>query len=147
MVERAARAGRHGLKIKTADAWKDAELATAHAILLETSPHQIDGGGKVGRDPRQVSVEEFAGAGIGGAALLQVIRAKCLDCCVEQANEVRKCTAITCPNWPYRMGENPFRAERRMSDEQLAAARERGRALAANRAARLSADVKLTSAN
>jgi nitrate reductase alpha subunit len=40
--------------------------------------------------------------------ILRAIRAKCLDCCVNQIDEVRKCTAIDCDLWPYRMGKNPF---------------------------------------
>jgi hypothetical protein len=28
---------------------------------------------------------------------------------------MRKCVAIACPNWPYRLGENPFRAAREMT--------------------------------
>src|SRR5260370_37092818 len=49
-------------------------------------------------------------------------------------SEARKCTAIGCALWPYRMGWNPFRAPREMTPEQreagaarLAAARARGR--------------------
>jgi len=35
---------------------------------------------------------------------LGAIRAKCLDCCGFQAVEVRLCTAVHCPLWPFRMG-------------------------------------------
>jgi hypothetical protein len=56
--------------------------------------------------------------------LLKVIRAKCLDCSYT-ASEVRRCTAVDCSLWPYRMGTNPFRAER--SDAQKAAAIQAGR--------------------
>ena len=41
---------------------------------------------------------------------LKAIRAKCLDCCCQQANEVRLCAATECPLHPYRMGHNPKRA-------------------------------------
>jgi hypothetical protein len=68
------------------------------------------------------------------APLLRVIRAKCLDCSGGMESEVRKCTAIGCALWPYRMASNPFRAPREMTQEQrdagaarLAAARARGR--------------------
>lgn len=40
---------------------------------------------------------------------LRAIRAKCLDCCCEQANEVRECTAVNCPLHFYRFGKNPNR--------------------------------------
>ena len=43
---------------------------------------------------------------------MTVIRAKCLDCSAGQQSEVRRCTAVKCPLWPYRMGSNPFRAPR-----------------------------------
>ena len=58
--------------------------------------------------------------------LLKVIRAKCLDCSYT-ASEVRRCTAIDCSLWPYRLGTNPFPAER--SEAQKAAASEAGRRL------------------
>ena len=32
------------------------------------------------------------------------IRLKCLDCCCDQAAEVRKCPVIECALWRYRMG-------------------------------------------
>ena len=41
---------------------------------------------------------------------LKSIRAKCLDCCSDQAQEVRLCPSQTCPLWPFRMGRNPNRA-------------------------------------
>lgn len=34
----------------------------------------------------------------------KAIRLKCLDCCCGQSAEVRKCPAIDCPLWRYRMG-------------------------------------------
>lgn len=40
---------------------------------------------------------------------LKAIRAKCLDCCVGQPSEVRKCTDEDCALFPYRFGHNPSR--------------------------------------
>lgn len=40
---------------------------------------------------------------------LKAIRQKCLDCCCEQATEVRLCPMESCPLYPYRMGHNPNR--------------------------------------
>lgn len=57
-------------------------------------------------------------------SLLKVIREKCLDCCVGQPSEVRKCHISDCPLWPYRMGTNPFH-KRKMTDEQKEAAAKR----------------------
>ena len=34
----------------------------------------------------------------------KAIRLKCLDCCADQAAEVRRCPATNCPLWRYRMG-------------------------------------------
>ena len=68
------------------------------------------------------------------APLLRVIRAKRIDCSGGSESEVRKCTAIGCALWPYRMASNPFRVSRELTPEQreagaarLAAARARGR--------------------
>jgi len=40
---------------------------------------------------------------------LKAIRAKCLDCCCWQINEVRLCPVRDCPLYPYRDGHNPKR--------------------------------------
>lgn len=40
---------------------------------------------------------------------LQAIRKKCLDCCWDQAQEVKACTATDCPLYDYRFGHNPAR--------------------------------------
>ena len=55
---------------------------------------------------------------------INAIRAKCLDCCYDQREEVKLCPAKDCPLWPYRMGKNPNR-KRTMTDEQRKAAAER----------------------
>lgn len=34
----------------------------------------------------------------------KAIRLKCLDCCCGQPSEVRKCPAVDCPLWRFRMG-------------------------------------------
>ena len=39
---------------------------------------------------------------------IKAIRAKCLDCCCWQANEVRLCPVRDCALYPYRMGHNPY---------------------------------------
>lgn len=38
---------------------------------------------------------------------MRAIRAKCLDCCYGQPQEVRLCTVEKCPLYPYRMGHRP----------------------------------------
>jgi len=38
---------------------------------------------------------------------LKAIRAKCLDCCLGQAKEVKLCPVDKCPLYYYRMGRRP----------------------------------------
>ena len=38
---------------------------------------------------------------------LKAIRKKCLDCSYFQPKEVRRCTVIDCPIYPYRFGRRP----------------------------------------
>jgi hypothetical protein len=133
-------------KVKPIEEWTRAGKDAARAILLEKSPYGVDGGELIGRDPRSIAAGEFHQAGIDGAAILAVIRAKCLDCCVHQPDEVRKCVAVLCPNWPFRMGTNPFRSVN-VSDEERERRRAQGRTLAASRHGTVSGDVKITSAN
>tara|TARA_B100001248_G_scaffold218287_1_gene173674 strand:- start:158 stop:355 length:198 start_codon:yes stop_codon:yes gene_type:complete len=38
---------------------------------------------------------------------LKAIRKKCLDCSYYQPKEVRECTCIDCPIYPYRLGRRP----------------------------------------
>lgn len=49
---------------------------------------------------------------------LKAIRAKCLDCSVYDYSEVRNCYIKKCPLYPFRMGKNPFRKKREISDEE-----------------------------
>lgn len=64
---------------------------------------------------------------------VKAIREKCLDCSGGSHKEVEKCTLKDCPVCPFRMGTNPYRTKREMTEEQRVAAAER---LAAARAAR-----------
>ena len=93
---------------------------------LEQSP--ADDGHLIGRDPRRMSISELTALGHQARPLLAVIRAKCLDCVGYEPSEVRKCTAVDCALWPFRMAHNPFR-------EISQAQREQGRRLAARRSA------------
>lgn len=79
---------------------------------------EIENGQNVGRHPDKVTFEEYAEVGIMPSNPVKVIRAKCLDCCAGAQSEVRMCTAVTCPLWPYRMGSNPLRSKREMTDEE-----------------------------
>jgi hypothetical protein len=76
------------------------------------------------RDPRRMTTAELNQQGHFQQPLLEIMRAKCLDCCGGQSGEVRRCPASDCVNWPYRMGTNPF-ARRSLSDAERQARRER----------------------
>ena len=56
---------------------------------------------------------------------VKAIKAKCLDCCCGDRNEVKECTAKDCPLWSFRLGKNPNRAPRVLTEEQRKAAGER----------------------
>jgi hypothetical protein len=76
---------------------------------LETSPYASDGAQRIGRHPREVPVATLKQLG-GPTSPGKAIRAKCLDCSGGAESEVRKCVAIGCALWPFRMGYNPFHA-------------------------------------
>ena len=40
---------------------------------------------------------------------VKAIRAKCLECSCDFANDVRTCRHDDCALWPYRFGKNPAR--------------------------------------
>lgn len=64
----------------------------------------------VGREPRTMTMEDLEQLGHARVSPLRALRLKCLDCCNGSAQEVRLCTAVDCPSWPFRMGKNPWRA-------------------------------------
>ena len=69
-------------------------------------------GWDVGRDPRQMSREELIAAGHKPMSPLKALRLRCIDCYAGESSEVRRCTHLDCPAWPYRMGTNPWQAPR-----------------------------------
>ena len=85
--------------------------------LLEISPFQSDEGELIGRHPAKVPLEILS-LKFRAQNPLKAIREKCLDCCCGNAAEVRKCVAVDCPLWPFRMGTNPFRKKRELSRQQ-----------------------------
>ena len=64
----------------------------------------------VGRDPRDMSAGDLEQLGHARVSPLRALCLNCLDCCNGSAQEVRLCTAVDCPSWPFRMGKNPWRA-------------------------------------
>ncbi|MBC7152734.1 MAG: hypothetical protein H5U22_25495 [Rhizobium sp.] len=77
----------------------------------------------VGRDPRGLSTDDLERLGHARVSPLRALRLRCLDCCNGSAREVRLCTAVDCPSWPFRMGKNPWR--RPLTGEERAARRAR----------------------
>lgn len=49
---------------------------------------------------------------------LPTIRAYCLACCLKQPHEVAACPSSDCPLHPFRLGKNPYRTPRVLSEEQ-----------------------------
>jgi hypothetical protein len=56
---------------------------------------------------------------------VKAIRAKCMDCSADQIAEIRECPIKSCALYPFRMGRNPYRTKREMTEEQRTIARER----------------------
>ncbi len=50
---------------------------------------------------------------------VKAIRAKCLDCCCNNASEVSLCPSEQCALHPFRLGKNPYR-KRTLSDAEKA---------------------------
>lgn len=49
---------------------------------------------------------------------LKAIRNKCLDCMGYQPSHVKECGAGNCALHPFRMGRDPFRKKRDLTEEQ-----------------------------
>jgi hypothetical protein len=58
-------------------------------------------------------------------SVLKAIRAKCMDCCGGSPAVIRECEIDQCALHPYRMGKNPFRKKRVISEEKKAEMAER----------------------
>lgn len=56
---------------------------------------------------------------------VKAIRAYCLECSGGQPSEVKYCPVEKCPLYPFRLGKNPFRQRREMTDDERKALGER----------------------
>ena len=99
---------------------------------------ELERGLPIGRDPRTMSPDELRALGHERMSPLKALRLRCIDCCAGSAYEVRRCTAVECPSWPFRIGENPWRTKRKLSEEQRIAAAARLRGMSSRTAATLS---------
>jgi hypothetical protein len=88
-------------------------------------------GNDVGRDPRAMTTEDLERLGHTRLSPLRAPRLKCLDCCNGSAQEVRLCTGVDCPSWPFRMGRNPWRRPLTGEERAERQARFTGKILAA----------------
>jgi hypothetical protein len=85
--------------------------------FLEISPYQADEGELIGKHPRDVPSQTLS-LNFRAQNPTKAIREKCLDCCCENAAEVRKCVAVDCALWPLRLGSNPFRKRSVLSEDE-----------------------------
>ena len=90
----------------------DRRAVERRRVLLRRSPNAEDEGEFIGRDPRKIPLADWRAAGVEASGVMQAIRPKCLDCVCHQPGEVRKCVAVTCPLWPFRMGTDVFHRKR-----------------------------------
>jgi hypothetical protein len=95
------------------------------SIGLEPGPEGPDH--LIGRDPRTMTPDELRACGHQPKSPLKALRERCIDCCGGSLAEARYCVSSSCPCWPFRMGENPWRSP------PSEAKRESGRTLAERR--------------
>jgi hypothetical protein len=81
-----------------------AEIAVP--LGLQRSPFASDGGELIGRDPNDITREEWKALRPVRMVGLRAMRAKCLDC-AHTPGEVRRCVMLDCALWPFRMGSVP----------------------------------------
>ncbi|MCP4108363.1 MAG: hypothetical protein GY749_22935 [Desulfobacteraceae bacterium] len=75
----------------------------------EPSPYEDDNGEMIGIDPRKIPQEKLV-ALVAPKSPIKAIRAHCIDCSGNNIAEARKCVAINCNLWPFRMGRNVYHA-------------------------------------
>ena len=49
---------------------------------------------------------------------VKAIRAFCLDCCGGNSGFVKDCPALRCALYPFRLGKNPYRTKRELTEDQ-----------------------------
>lgn len=77
------------------------------SAYLMPSPHRSDNGELVGRVPASIALGDLRELCFTESPI-KAIREKCIDCSGGNDAEVRKCVAVACALWPFRMGHNPF---------------------------------------
>ena len=95
----------------------DGKALMEQSHLLEISRLQADEGELIGKHPGNVPSQILAQK-FRAQNPLKAIREKCLDCCCGNSAEVRKCVAVDCALWPFRLGTNPFRKKTELKPEE-----------------------------
>lgn len=49
---------------------------------------------------------------------VKAIRAFCMECSGDSTAEVKRCPREVCPLYPFRLGKNPYRQRREMTEEE-----------------------------
>lgn len=49
---------------------------------------------------------------------IKAIKEYCLECCMENLSEVKACTATECALYAFRLGKNPYRAKKVLTEDQ-----------------------------
>ena len=96
---------------------------TKHTKIEMTGLEPGSHGLAIGRNPGTMSTAELAALGHKRMSPLAALRARCVDCCVGSVSKVRKCVAVNCPAWPFRIGKNPWLEKRVLTEEQKIGAR------------------------
>ena len=82
---------------------------------------ELEHGHAIGRDPQTMTHDELQALGHERMSPLKALRLRCVDCCAGSTYEVRRCTAVECPSWPFRLGRSPWREKKVLTDEERAA--------------------------
>lgn len=56
---------------------------------------------------------------------VKAIRAFCLECSCGSSAEVKSCPRTVCPLYPFRLGKNPYRQRREMTEDEKQVLRDR----------------------
>lgn len=76
--------------------------------------------------------EEFNREVSDNTNVLRAIKLKCLDCSTYNILEIKECPVKNCPLYPFRLGNNPFRKKKELSEEERTKLSERMKNLKRN---------------
>lgn len=76
-------------------------------------------------DPREMTPEDLNRLGFKRVSRGDAIRQMCLQCMGGSTAEVRRCENGACPIFMFRMGSDPWREQREMTEEQRVAGADR----------------------